>query len=192
MDWTELRDLRIKLVMSDLREGPVPKYWERDVPPGIVSVADWHAAYGYFSDDEAAALLQRYVGKTVKTRWGHEVPVLAIITSEPWTDASARFPETIGGAGNNERPSFYRYAAVERVEVVERPKLWEWPDGELTKITIKGYVAVGEPYDMPDGRKGVRDTCQSGPERFERDGDAVIQYGAATALLARLLEIATD
>lgn len=98
-----------------------------------------------------------------------------IITSDP-----------SGPSNNPLAPDFNRLEPVIRIDVRERPKLWEWPDGKLEKITIVEYEAVGDSYDV-DGRS-VQDSCRSGPEGFLKDGSKVRQYGAATALLKRLLE----
>lgn len=219
MKYEELQSLRMQAVFTDLPpDSPVPKYWENYVPPGISTAQNWLDHFGRLDESRAEESLMALVGVKVFTRWGQQVPALNIITNEPWNDwveravvngavhmrerpgARHRFSESIGTHSSPERPAYFRYAPVERIEVMEIPKLWEWPDGTIDKVLTRNFIAHGEPYDLPDdfngprpGQKGVVDSCRSGPERFEKDAKGKItQHGAATALLARLLEVATD
>lgn len=199
MELQELAQIRMKLVLGNaLPDVPVPQYWEDEVPPSVHTAGDFADALGRISEDEAMDMLEEFVGQKVKTRWGVDVPVLAIITSEPWEDwvdsdgeqqpgAKHRFDATIGGSLDRRRPSFNRYAAVESVELREVPKLIKFENGTIKEVSVHEVVAWGEPYD-----EGLRDHCSSSSERFELNGNDVVQHGAATALLARLLELATN
>lgn len=120
------------------------------------------------------------------------------------------------GVGPNEDPKHPAYNTLEPVASIEKmpkEKIIEWPSGDLEKIKYTVYVAHGTPYGVlpaedgrlvdeagvfsgtrveaglsPDARE-TEDVCQSGPEGFIRQEDgSVSQFGAASALVARLLE----
>lgn len=99
-------------------------------------------------------------------------------------------------------PRFNRPALVSRIEkrVVRKPvEFLDDATGErhLEMVPCVEYWAYSEPYTASGATNGTgplrrtEDICKSGPERFVKGDDGKIhQYGAATALLARLLEVA--
>lgn len=91
--------------------------------------------------------------------------------------------EVLGTEGANHLadPRHFRLESIERIGVHEQYKIID--DGNLRKVPVKIYEAVSVPYFRTDGRP-CRDSVRSGPEGFVDDK----QYGASSALLARLLE----
>ncbi|GIW17436.1 MAG: hypothetical protein KatS3mg064_0593 [Tepidiforma sp.] len=127
------------------------------------------------SEERAAELLAELLDKRVARADG-EVPALAIITNDRVGDGDAR------------NPGVFRLMPVERVDVEQVSRVYEWEDGRLEKVPVTVFIAVSEEYTTRDGRR-TRDEVRSGPEVIVRLPDGSIgQYGAATALLARLLE----
>jgi hypothetical protein len=125
------------------------------------------ALSGEMSEERAAALLQQHKD------------ALRIITNDP-----------SGPSDNPHEPHYNRLERVESIEQMPGVKMVEWEDGTLAKVPVVSYWAWGRQYEAADGRI-VRDHCRSGPERFSRDEDGTVrQWGAASALLARLLEAA--
>lgn len=92
-------------------------------------------------------------------------------------------------------PSFNRINTVERIEAIEGSRIVEWKPGTddawFERVHCIGYRATSPLYTAPDGRR-TADFCQSFPERYVKDEETgkVEQFGAATSLLARLLEVA--
>lgn len=88
------------------------------------------------------------------------------------------------GEGPSEDPkrvAFNTVVKVERVETRDTEKILDTPDG-LVKVPAKTYIAYGERHEQG------QDSCSSGPEGFIKVGKSWRQYGAVTALIARLLE----
>lgn len=144
----------------------------------------WHEVRGIFeaargrrmSERRAHELLLDLLGKRVELAQGGTMAALSIITNDP-----------SGEAGDARVPAFNRVMAVERIQVERVPKVVEWADGSLERVEVVTYRARSEPYTTRDGRR-VQDEVFSGPEALKKDHGAVAQYGAATSLLARLLE----
>jgi len=130
------------------------------------------------SEVRAAELLVELLDKTV-IRDGQCMAVLNIVTSHP-----------IGDDQNHASPFFNRIMPVERVDRLVFNKIVEWDGESLQKVGAICYEAISEAYTTADQRRS-QDSVRSGPEHFRRTEDGtVLQYGAATALLARLLEAA--
>jgi len=92
-------------------------------------------------------------------------------------------------------PYFNRLMRVSAIAVDPIEKIVEWEDGSLEKVQGRRFTAYSEPYtahDVGGNTRRTRDEVRSGPERFAKDpaGGPVMQFGAATSLLARLLEVA--
>lgn len=97
---------------------------------------------------------------------------------------------TVLGDGEDPAPAGpydgVRLEAVTEVEKRPASKIIELPGG-LQRLEYLQYVAVSAPQDLDDGRT-VRDHCASGPEGFVSTGKTPKPFGAASALVARLLE----
>lgn len=82
----------------------------------------------------------------------------------------------------------FRREPLAAVQVRELQKVVDQPGVPLQKLSIKVYEACSEPYTGPRGRS-CTDSTRSAPEAFYVDSQGVVQpLGAASALLARLLE----
>lgn len=128
------------------------------------------------SEARAAELLGELVDKTV-IRDGQRMEVLNIITSDP-----------IGPSDDKRSPYFNRIMGVAKTEAIQTQKVMEWSDGSLEKVLVTVYSATSEMYTTADQRR-VADEIRSGPEHVVKGDDGkVYQYGAAVALLCRLLE----
>ncbi|MCX7800086.1 MAG: hypothetical protein N2109_07060 [Fimbriimonadales bacterium] len=128
-------------------------------------------------EGRAAALLAELLDKYVDRPEGR-LPALCIITSD-------RVAE-----GDGRTPAVNRIMGVQRIDTERSQRIYEWPDGRLEKVEVVVFVAVSEDYTTADGRR-VHDEVRSGPEElYIDDSGKVFQHGAATALLARLLEYA--
>ena len=208
----DLMLLRKKCVLADsAADAPVPRYWESEVPPGVKTAQDFLNQFGSISEEEAEAFLLANVGKTTSNRWGQTVPVLAITTSEPWENyvvtvrdpltneevqvaregARHRFETTIGGGANSQSNWYNRINPVSEIEVMESSAIYE-TEGFIARLPSKVFIAHGTPYPNGEDAEGnvvmTNDSCRSGPERAVPDGASYKWVGAATALLARLLE----
>lgn len=136
------------------------------------------ALSGQMGEERAASWLAELLDKRVERADG-TMPALAIITADRVADGDAR------------SPLVNRVMPVERIDAERTERIYEWPDGRLEKVGVTVFIAVSEDYTTADGRR-VRDEVRSGPEQVVKGEDGtVLQYGAATALLARLLEPAT-
>ncbi len=119
------------------------------------------AAAGGSVDAEALVSLEKQAAGLLKSERGK----LRIITSEP------------SGRGDDPtHPSFNRLEPVAEVEETLKEKVIE-RGGKLQKVTYTYYLASGG-----DAWTG------SGPEGFAKVDGKLEPYGAASALLARLLE----
>lgn len=175
---------------------------------------EWYEAAGIrealkhnqISEERAEALLRdhssqlRIITATQHDRWASPVDEGAAIVqdgvsqpvSQPLTPITTTpaAGELVGGR----HPLFNRIQRVTEVACEFRVKIVEWQDGTLEKVQAKKFIAYGEWYTWTDKDGNVRrtrDETHSGSERFVKDDNGVIhQYGAATGLLARLLEVA--
>lgn len=100
-------------------------------------------------------------------------------------------------------PLFNRVQEVTQIDVETRDKVVEFTDdasglAHLEKVPATTVIAYGEWYTVTGGAgigavgpvRRTRDEVRSGTEVFKKDADGrVHQYGAATAMLARLLEV---
>lgn len=130
------------------------------------------------AEGRAVELLQGLVGAWI-TRDGAKWPVLSIITAD--TDGAE-------GADSPTSPFINRVMPVEKVEAHWWPKMVEWEDGSAQRVNLTIWSATSEAYTTRDQRR-VKDEVRSGPEIIaKREDGSIGQYGAAVALLARLLE----
>lgn len=105
------------------------------------------------------------------------LPLLRIVTSDP--SGPSKDPRAL---------DYNRLEPVDYIEEMSKPKIHEWPDGSLQRVSGMEYIAHSAPYDAADGHK-TEDWTKSGTEGFVQAPDGQVQhYGAASALLARLLE----
>lgn len=160
---------------------------------------------GHLSEERAEELLGslgpqlRIITAQQHERWASpEDEGAALITGAPQVTSRVLVPistspapgELVGGR----HPLFQRVQRVTEIAAEFRPKIVEWEDGTLEKVQAKTFIAYGEWYTWTDKDGNVRrtrDETHSGPERFVKGDDGVVrQYGAATSLLARLLEVA--
>lgn len=129
-------------------------------------------------EGRAVELLQGLIGAWVD-RDGTKWPVLSIITADR---------DGAEGAESSTSPFFNRIMPVVKVEAHWQPKVVEWENGTVERVNLTVWSALSEPYTTRDQRR-VQDEVRSGPEVIaKREDGSISQYGAAVALLARLLE----
>lgn len=169
---------------------------------------EWFEALGIIEGCKAGAISEARAEELLREHKDH-LRIIANHRNEDWADPldtgagevseggrtsvlSAPRPGNIVGAAH---PYFNRLMRVRAIAVDPREKIVEWEDGSLEKVQAKVYSAFSEAYTWTDADGNVRrtqDEVRSGPERFAKDpvGGPVMQFGAATSLLARLLEVA--
>lgn len=86
-------------------------------------------------------------------------------------------------------PRFFKWTPVVEIEKKMEEKVIRIEGTNDVKIVqVPRYTAYGDYYDTPDGRHS-RDLTTSGTEKMILREDGTVEYwGAATALLSRLLE----